>query len=127
MILIALLIGAVIIIAAIRNSQGALFTALGQDVPGFVVWAAALFAVGAVGYVPGLKPVSRGLLALILLVLILRNYQGVISGFQGLWQNPPAAGTSPNVPGSLSTSSSSSGGSSGINPSNIADVAEMVA
>jgi hypothetical protein len=109
MILIALLIGVIVIVAAIRNSQGALVSALGQDVPGFVIWAAALFAVGAVGYVPGLKPVSRGLLALIILVLILRNYQAVISGFQAAWTSPPAAGSSPNVPGSLSAPSTSSG------------------
>lgn len=90
MIFVLLIIGVIIVVAAVRNSQGALFTALGQDVPAFVVWAAAIFALGAIGFVPGLKPVSRGLLALVLVVLILRNYKQIISGFQTAWQHPPA-------------------------------------
>lgn len=81
MILVALIIGVILVVAAIRNSQGALFNALGQDVPGFVVWAAALFAVGAVGFIPGLKPVSRGLMALVLIVIVLNNYQAILNGF----------------------------------------------
>lgn len=81
MILVALVIGVVLIVAAIRNSQGALFSALGQDIPGFVVWAAAIVAVGALGFIPGLKPVSRGLLALVLIVIVLNNYQAILQGF----------------------------------------------
>jgi hypothetical protein len=91
MILIALFIGVIIIVAAFRNSQGALFSALYQDVPGFMVWAAAIFAIGAVGFIPGLKPVSRGLLALVITVIILNNYKNVIKGFEDLWEHPPEA------------------------------------
>lgn len=90
MILFALFIGAILIVAAVRNSQGALFAALGQDVPAFAVWAAAIFALGAIGFVPGLKPVSRGLLALVLVVLVLRNYKEILSGFENAWKHPPA-------------------------------------
>jgi hypothetical protein len=81
MILIALAIGVVLIVAALRNSQGALATALIADVPAFVVWGAALLAIGGIGFVPGLKPVSRGLLALVLVVLILHNWSAIQSGF----------------------------------------------
>jgi hypothetical protein len=88
MLLLALFIGVVLIVAAVRNSQGALFTALMQDVPDFVVWAAAIIALGAVGYVPGLKPVSRGLLMLVITVIVLRNYKNIISGFQNSWTAP---------------------------------------
>lgn len=95
MILILLAIGAIIIVAAFRNSQGALFAALYEDVPGFVIWAAAIFAIGAVGFIPGLKPVSRGLLALILVVIVLRNYREVIAGFENMWQAPPPAAPGP--------------------------------
>lgn len=91
MILFALFIGAILIVAAVRNSQGALFDALYTDVPGFVVWAAAIFAIGAVGFIPGFKPVSRGLLALVIVVIVMRNYQKILTGFQDAWQNPPAA------------------------------------
>lgn len=79
--LVALIIGAIIIAAAVRDTHTQLFTALGEDVPAFMVWAAAIFAIGALGWVPGLKPVSRGLLALVIVVLVMNNYQAIISGF----------------------------------------------
>lgn len=91
MVLFALLIGVVLIVAAIRNSHSTLFTAIATDVPQFVVWGAAIVAVGAVGFIPGMKPVSRGLLALILVVLILQNYKSMIKGFENAWQHPPEA------------------------------------
>ena len=91
MILAALFVGVIVLVAAIRNSQGALFSALYQDVPGFVVWGAAIFAVGAVGFIPGLKPISRGLLALVIVALVLNNYTKILSGFQAAWTNPPTA------------------------------------
>lgn len=82
MILVALMIGIILVVAAIRNSQASLFSALATDVPQFVVWAAALLALGMIGFIPGLKPISRGLLALVIVVIVLRNYSGIISGFQ---------------------------------------------
>lgn len=109
MVLVALLVGVILLIAALRNSQGALFSALGKDVPGFVVWAAALVAVGIIGFIPGLKPISRGLLALVFIVLIVRNYQQAIAGFQNAWQNPPVAG------GGSSTAAPASAASSLLN------------
>lgn len=81
MILVALLIGALLIVAAVRNSQGALWSALTRDVPGFVVWAAAILAIGAIGFAPGLKPISRGLLALVVLVIVVNNYKEILAGF----------------------------------------------
>ncbi|HEY1880109.1 MAG TPA: hypothetical protein VGG68_09275 [Caulobacteraceae bacterium] len=107
MLLVVLAIGVVLIVSAVRNSYRALFTALGTDIPSFVVWAAAILAVGAVGFVPGLRPVSRGVLALVLLVLILRNYQQIIAGFQSAWTSPPAAAGA-----SSSASSGAAAGSS---------------
>jgi len=91
----ALLVAVVLIVAAIRNTHTQLLGALGQDVPGFVVWGAAIFGVAVIGFIPGLKPVSRGLLALIVVVLILTNYKGILSGFTNAWQGAPAqaAGT----------------------------------
>ena len=90
MILVALFIGAILSVAAVRNSQGALFAALGTDVPAFTVWAAAIVALGAIGFAPGLKPVSRGLLALVVITLLLRNYTQILSGFENAWKNPGA-------------------------------------
>lgn len=91
MTLIALLIGVVLIVAAIRNSQDALFKAIATDVPEFVVWAAAIVALGVIGFIPGLKPVSRGLLALVIIVIVLHNYKNILSGFTNAWKSPPAA------------------------------------
>lgn len=84
MILVALMIGVILIVAALRNSQGALFSALSTDVPEYVIWAAAILAIGAIGFIPGLKPVSRGLLALIVVVIVLNNYQAILAGFKSV-------------------------------------------
>lgn len=82
MLLVALFIGVILIVAAIRNSQNALFSALVEDVPAYIVWGAAIVAVGAIGYIPGLKPASRAMLALIFVVIVLKNYDTIIKGFK---------------------------------------------
>lgn len=81
---ILLLIGAVIAIAAFNNSQGDLVTELEADVPPFIKWGLAVFAVGALGWIPGMSQISRWLLALVVMVLVLSNYQQIIAGFQAL-------------------------------------------
>lgn len=128
MILALLIIAVVMIVAAFRNTQGALFSALYQDVPDFVVWAAAIFAVGAIGFVPGLKPVSRGILALLLLSIVLSNYKQIIAGFNNAWQHPPAAGPGVTPPADNYVSPGLAQATSGplginLNPSNIGDIA----
>ena len=84
--LFALFIGAILVVAAIRDTQGQLFSALSIDAPAYVTWGTAIVLIGSIGFVPGLKPISRGLLVLILVVLVLRNYSNVISGFNNAWQ-----------------------------------------
>lgn len=69
-----LIIGIVLVTAAIRNTQDELIGLLGADFTGsgnFIYWVAALVIVGAVGYVERLKPVSDGLLVIIILALFL--------------------------------------------------------
>lgn len=89
MTLVVLAIGIVLLVSAFRGTYGTLFTALGTDVPGFVIWAAAIVALGAIGFIPGLKPISRGLLALVIVVLIFQNYANILAGFQQV-ASPPA-------------------------------------
>lgn len=108
MTLIVILIGMALIVAAIRNSQQSLFSALITDVPEFVVWAAAIFAIGAIGYIPDMKPVARGLLGLVLVVIILRNFNGIAAGFADAWQNPPAASPAPGSAETVSQAPTSS-------------------
>lgn len=79
--LVLIFIGAILMVSALRNTQGELATALMQDVPAFLTWAAAIVAVGAIGFIPKMQPVSRALLALVLTVIVLRNYQAAIRGF----------------------------------------------
>lgn len=115
MILVALLIGVVLIVAAVRNSQDALFSALGTDIPEFVIWAAAIIAIGAIGWIPSLKPVSRGLLILIFVVIVLRNYSAVLTGFQTAWTAPPPVANTAKGASPTSTGSTSSSNPSGMN------------
>lgn len=97
--IVALAIGIILIVSAVRNSQGALFTALETDVPKFVIWAAAILAVGAIGVIPGLKPVSRWLLALVIVVIVVNNYQRLVNGFQNAVANAPKS----DAPGNTSS------------------------
>jgi hypothetical protein len=116
MILIALFIGAILVVAAVRNSQGALFTALATDVPAFVVWGAALLAIGAIGFVPALKPVSRGLLALVLTVLILANWSAIQAGILAAAGDTSTAATN-------AAAGAAAGAGGTVNPSSITPVA----
>jgi flagellar biosynthesis component FlhA len=84
-----ILIGAVLLIAAVRNTEGDLGNALVADVPGYLKWALAIIAVGALGWVPGMRTISRWLLALVLVVIFLKNYQALFQGFTNL-ETPPA-------------------------------------
>jgi hypothetical protein len=93
-----IVIGVVLAVAAIRNSQGNLGTALETDLPGFFKWALAIGAVGGAGYVPGFQTVSRWMLGLILLVLVLTNYQRMFAGFTTLETSPPTGGTAATTP-----------------------------
>lgn len=93
MVFVVLVIGLVLVVAAVRNSQASLFSALMSDVPAFAVWAAAIFALSAIGFVPDLKPVSRGLLVLVLVVIVLTNYKQILSGFQSAWQGAQGQAT----------------------------------
>ena len=86
MIIVLVLIAAVLIVSAIRDTQGDLFAALKEDVPNFGTWAAALFAPGLLGFIPGLKPISRGLIALVIVVLFVNNYQSIVKSFENTWK-----------------------------------------
>lgn len=108
----ALLIGVVLIVSAIRNTHGNLLSALIVDVPGFAIWGAALLAVSLIGFIPGLKPVSRGLLWLVLTVLILRNYKNILASFQGTWQGAEAQAATP-APASSGSSTPFAGAGGG--------------
>lgn len=86
--LILALIGAALVLVALRNTQSQLATALEQDVPGYLKWVAAIAAIGALGYIKPLEVPSRWLLALVLMVIVLTNYQQIFQSFQSLGTAP---------------------------------------
>ena len=79
-----LIIGIVLVVAAVRNTQDDLFTLVNGDLTGeknFLIWILALLLIGAIGYAPKLKPVSNALLALVIIVILLSN-RGFFASFQ---------------------------------------------
>lgn len=83
MIVILLFLGCILLVSAIRNTQGALATALETDIPGYLKWAVAILAIGAIGSVPALRPLSRGLLALVIVVIFVTRYQAIFASLTG--------------------------------------------
>jgi len=81
--LIFLILGIIFIIAAVRNTQPSLFANLQADFTGannFFIWVIAIFAIGAIGYINGLRTLSNALLLLVVAVIILSN-KGFFSQF----------------------------------------------
>ena len=113
---ILLLIAAVFIVSAFQNTQADLATALEQDGPGYLKWAAALAAVGALGWVPGMQKPSRYLLALVLLVIVLRNYQAILAGFEAAAGGATATASQPTPAADYITSGGGAVPVTSINP-----------
>lgn len=74
-----LIAGAVLIISGAQGTAGDMFTLLEGEFTGsdgqkaFIPWFLAILIIGAIGYIPDLKPISTGFLALVILTLILKN------------------------------------------------------
>lgn len=104
---ILIIIGALLLISAVRNTYGDLATALEADVPPYSKWALAIVATGSLGYIPGMREISRWLLALVIIVIVLRNYQAMLNGFTSL-ESLPAASTASATPAATVAASSGS-------------------
>lgn len=96
-----LMIGVVLIISAINNTQSQLVVLLKNDFTGqanFIYWIAALLIIGAIGYVEKLKPVSDGFLVLVILVLLLSRGNPQFNSAGGFFKQLQAAlGTTGNT------------------------------
>jgi hypothetical protein len=112
-------IGLVLVIAAIEGTEQALGAQLKKDFSGqgsFLLWAAAIVAVGSIGYVPELKRFSDTFLVLLLVSLLFSNptaLGNIASQIQTAAASPAPeqaadASAAPGAPAS-STSSASSG------------------
>lgn len=97
-----LFIGILLVVVAVRNMQAPFLALLGGDFSGqgnFFYWIVALILVGVIGYLPKAKPVSDGLLVLILLALVLATGKpGAARG--GLFKELTTALSSANNPSS---------------------------
>ncbi len=115
--LLVLFVGLIIAITTLRNTQGQLASALMTDVPHYISWAAAIVATGAIGFIPGMKGTSRALLALILVVIILRNYQKIITGLTNASKGAVPSAAPPTPGQQLSQSAAQNGVAwAGLNP-----------
>lgn len=94
-----LLMGLLLMSVALKGTEHELgqrlqMDLLGQD--GFIVWIFAILAIGALGYVPGLETASNYLLALVMVVVLVRN-GGVWSQLQNALQMASGAGPAPSI------------------------------
>lgn len=71
-----ILVGIVLVVAAVRNTSDVLFTTVKGDFTGtdnFAYWLVSILIIGALGYIKPLAPLSRAFLALLVVVLFLSN------------------------------------------------------
>lgn len=82
-----LIIGVLLAVVAIRNTMGSFSGHLADDLRGsgggasFPVWIGAILAIGMIGYLPKMQGFSRALLALVVVVVLLRNGKDLSSQF----------------------------------------------
>lgn len=117
-----LIIGIVLLIAAIRGTQSQLFSLVAGDFSGpnnFIFWAFSILVVGSIGYIPKAKPISTAFIVLAIVVLVLTrgNPNSAGGGFfqQLITQLKTTQTATPNATGlgsSLSNAFSFLGGSS---------------
>lgn len=90
-----ILIGAVLLLVAVRGTHAELGKLLVEDFTGsggvgFFVWLAAIGAIGMLGWVPALKRPSRILLAIVIFGILASNL-GVFQRLRDAIANPPSA------------------------------------
>lgn len=113
-----LIIGFAVAITAFRDTYGQLGKLVANDFTGsnsFLIWIGAFIAIGLIGFIPGLEKPSRLMIALVLVVMFLKN-GGVFQKFKDAVSNPqstPAQATAPTVSGPAPVQLQISGGGSG--------------
>lgn len=93
--IVIIIIGAILIVTAYSGTYAQLATELESDVPAYFKWGIALGLLVAAGYIPGFKTPVRWLLALVVLVIVLKNWPNIqksFSSFTGI-QPPQSTGT----------------------------------
>lgn len=88
-----MIIGAILIVTALAGTNAQLAAELENDIPPFFKWGAALAAVAALGFIPGLRTPSRLLLALIVLVIVVKYYPQIFGSIKSFTSTPAQAST----------------------------------
>jgi hypothetical protein len=66
-------LGLIMIVSGARDTYAALGKEVAEDVTDFMPWIIAIGGIGMLGYFDKLKPFSRGFMALIFIVMVIRN------------------------------------------------------
>lgn len=96
------IIGLALLISGVKNTQDQLFTLVKGDFTGdknFIFWVVSILIIGAIGYVPKLKPIANSFLVLVVVVLFLSN-RGFFTQFNyqiGVTQVDPTLPSTPAV------------------------------
>lgn len=93
------LFGIILIVAGVRdrvtNGNPSLMSLLKDDFTGqspFWKWILAILFIGAVGYIPNLRPISRGFMALVIIVFFLSN-KGVFTQLENTFKGTQSTST----------------------------------
>lgn len=70
---IAIFIGICLVIVGAQNTQSQFFQLLETDSQGFGKWALAIFAIGALGYIKAIRPITDAFLVLVVMGLFFSN------------------------------------------------------
>jgi hypothetical protein len=115
-----IIVGILLIDVGLKGTERSLGQQLTNDLmgqQGFIGWVAAFGAIGALGYIPVLEKPSRYFIALLLIVIVLRN-GGAFQNFKQALQDaasqgPAQAKVAPTTASDNSGGGASSGGGSG--------------
>lgn len=89
-----IIVGAVMLVSAVRGTNDELLTLVKGDFTGphnFIYWLLAMLILGGLGYIGPIRSLSRYLMALVLIVLILKNggvAQQFLAAINGTQTNP---------------------------------------
>lgn len=115
-----LIIGLVVLVAGARGQSSNLLQLVDEDFlseGGYIPWAISILGIGAVGYIPKMKPISDAFILLVIIVLILAN-KGFFANFQtaiaSFGSGSDTLAGSTQTSSSSGTTSTAATGSSGV-------------
>jgi uncharacterized membrane protein HdeD (DUF308 family) len=71
-----IIVGIILLVSGVRNTHPELYNLVKQDFSGdksYVRWMLAILIIGAIGYIPEMKPLSRAFLVLVVIGLFISN------------------------------------------------------